>query len=114
MALPPPSQGGHGVITASYSPILGAIFRLSSMATQVQAVGTHSSHVCVTLTFYTPALFAFFTLCFGHDIPYHVHIPLANLYVLLPPMLNSIICTVRNKLVRERLSQMLLRTGQWQ
>ncbi|NWX12184.1 O52B2 protein, partial [Aegotheles bennettii] len=100
------------LIGVSYSLILRAVFKLSSKDAQLKAAGTCSSHACVLLMFYTPAFFSFFTHRFGHSIAHHVYILLANLYMLLPPVLNPIIYTMKNKFLREKVSQVLLGAGQ--
>ncbi|KFO97811.1 Olfactory receptor 52B2, partial [Calypte anna] len=97
------------LIGVSYVLILRAVFRLPSQEAQLKAVGTCSSHAFVIFIFYTPALFSFFAHRFGHEVPLSLHILLANLYVLLPPLLNPIIYTMKNKLIWEKVTQVLFR-----
>ncbi|XP_006117235.3 olfactory receptor 52K2-like [Pelodiscus sinensis] len=90
-------------ISVSYTHILRAIFSLSTMDARLKTFGTCSSHLGAILTFYIPCYFSAFAYRFGSDIPLHVHVLIASVYLLMPPMLNPIIYGVRTRQIRERL-----------
>ena len=65
----------------------------------------HVPSVSVSSWLFTPLLFTFLTHHFGHHVPWVVHVMFAILYLLVPPMLNPIICRVRTKQIRDRVIQ---------
>ncbi|XP_002693234.2 olfactory receptor 52N2 [Bos taurus] len=96
-------------IAVSYTMILGAVVSLSSTDARHKAFSTCTSHICAIVITYVPAFFTFFTHRFGgHSVPHHIHIIVANLYLLLPPTMNPIFYGIKTKLIREGVIKFLL------
>ncbi|KAL1774439.1 olfactory receptor 52B4-like [Sigmodon hispidus] len=99
------------LILVSYSLILYAVFRLPSRGARQKALGTCGSHLGVISMFYLPGIFTIITQRFGHHVPLHTHILLANVCMLAPPMLNPIIYGIKTRQIRERVLSTL--ASQW-
>ncbi|XP_067386092.1 olfactory receptor 52P1-like [Emydura macquarii macquarii] len=97
------------LIGLSYGLIIRAVLRISSKKAHQKALNTCTAHICVMLVSYTPKLFSALTHRFAQDIAAHVHILLANLYLLVPPMLNPIIYGVKTKELRDKVGKYICR-----
>ncbi|XP_067399596.1 olfactory receptor 52P1-like [Emydura macquarii macquarii] len=97
------------LIGLSYGLIITAVLRISSKKAHRKALNTCTAHICVMMISYTPILFSTLTYSFGQGIAAHVHILLANLYCLVPPMLNPIIYGVKTKELRDKVGKYICR-----
>ncbi|KAM7181128.1 olfactory receptor 52D1-like [Macrochelys suwanniensis] len=97
------------LIALSYGLIIRAILKMSSKTAHQKALNTCTTHICVMLTSYTPGFFTSLTHRFGQGIPPHVHIILADLTFLIPPMLNPIIYGVKTKELRDKVGKYICR-----
>ncbi|XP_001374889.3 olfactory receptor 52B4-like [Monodelphis domestica] len=95
------------LIVASYSMILHAIFRIPSQDARHKALHTCGSHVCVILLFYIPGIFTFLVQRFGRQIPPHIHILIANICMLAPPLMNPIIYGIKTKQIKNSIYHLL-------
>ncbi|NXE57738.1 O52K1 protein, partial [Casuarius casuarius] len=86
----------------SYLRILRTVLSLASKEERPKALGTCLSHICAILVFYTPVVLSSVIHRFGHHIAPCVHILMANLYLLFPPMMNPIVYGVKTKQIRDR------------
>ncbi|XP_053877115.1 olfactory receptor 52E2-like [Malaclemys terrapin pileata] len=93
-------------IAVSYTLILRAIFRLPTKDARLKTFGTCISHLCAISALYIPILFSSLTQRFGQNVPLHLRVLIASMYLLVPPMLHPINYGVRTKQIRGRLLQL--------
>ncbi|XP_050819540.1 olfactory receptor 52D1-like [Gopherus flavomarginatus] len=96
-------------IALSYGLIIRALLRISSKKAHQKALNTCTAHICVMIMYYTSGFFSTLIHRFGQGIAPHVHILLADLYFLIPPMLNPIIYGVKTKELRDKAGKYICR-----
>ncbi|XP_034617820.1 olfactory receptor 52E4-like [Trachemys scripta elegans] len=93
-------------IAVSYTLILRAIFRLPTKDARLKTFGTCISHLCAISALYIPDFFSSLTQRFGLNVPLHLRVLIATVYLLVPPVLHPIIYGVRTKQIQDRLLQL--------
>uniref|UniRef100_A0A8C3YBX9 Olfactory receptor n=1 Tax=Catagonus wagneri TaxID=51154 RepID=A0A8C3YBX9_9CETA len=90
-------------ILLSYVLILKAVLGIASRQEQLKALNTCVSHICVVLIFFVPVIGVSVVHRFGKHLSPIVHTLMADIYLLLPPVLNPVVYSVRTKQIRLRI-----------
>ncbi|XP_007092285.2 olfactory receptor 51Q1-like [Panthera tigris] len=91
------------LIVVSYALILRSVLRISSQGESFQALNNCLSHILAVLVLYVPLVGLSMTHRFAKHAPPIVHVILANIYLLAPPVMNPIIYSIKTKQIRQRI-----------
>ncbi|ELK19664.1 Putative olfactory receptor 51H1 [Pteropus alecto] len=91
------------ILLVSYILILQAVLSIASQEERLKALNTCLSHICAVLLFYVPLIGMTLIHRFGKHLSPIVHTLMANIYLLLPPVLNPVVYSVRTKQIRRRI-----------
>lgn len=81
----------------SYALILGHVLRIASQVERLRALSNCLSHILAVLVLYIPMVGVSMTHRFAKHAPRVVHVSMASVYVLAPPVMNPIIYSVKTK-----------------
>ncbi|XP_049636534.1 olfactory receptor 51F2-like [Suncus etruscus] len=95
------------LILLSYILIIKTVLSIASPEERKKAFSTCISHIGAVAIFYIPLISLSFVHRFGKGIPDYVHTMIADTYLLIPPVMNPIIYSVKTKQIRRALIKIL-------
>ncbi|XP_027716793.1 olfactory receptor 51Q1-like [Vombatus ursinus] len=97
------------LILVSYGLILHSVLGTASQAERFKALNNCLSHILAVLILYVPMVGLSMTHRFARHASPLVHVIMANVYLLSPPVLNPIIYSVKTKQIRQGILRLLCR-----
>ncbi|XP_067405093.1 olfactory receptor 51G2-like [Emydura macquarii macquarii] len=97
------------LILLSYVMILKTVLSIASHTERLKALNTCVSHICVVLLFYMPSIILTVIYTFGKNLSPFVEIVMGNAYLLLPPLINPIVYSVKTKPIRARIIKVFIK-----
>ncbi|XP_065279400.1 olfactory receptor 51G2-like [Emys orbicularis] len=91
------------LIFLSYVMILKTVLSVASHAERLRALNTCVSHLCAIVLFYLPHIGLSVIHRFGNSSSHLLQIFLGYVYVLVPPLMNPIVYSVKSKHLRARI-----------
>ncbi|XP_008587726.1 PREDICTED: olfactory receptor 51F1 [Galeopterus variegatus] len=95
-------------IVLSYILIIHSVLGIASTEERHKVFGTCVSHIGAVAIFYIPMMSLSLLYRYGRPAPKVVHSVMANVYLLLPPVLNPIIYSVKTKQIRKAMLSLLI------
>nr|XP_006203472.1 olfactory receptor 51F2-like [Vicugna pacos] len=87
--------------------LIKTILSIASPEERKKAFSTCISHIGAVAVFYIPLISLSFVHRFGKRAPAYVHTLIANTYLLIPPVMNPIIYSVKTKQIRKAVIKIL-------
>lgn len=101
------------LIAFSYAMIIRAVLGITSREEQARALNTCVAHFCAVLIFYIPLAGLSIIHRYGKNAAPISHSLMANVYLFVPPVLNPILYSMKNKAIRRGLLRLLCRRAAW-
>ncbi|XP_020823483.1 olfactory receptor 51F2-like [Phascolarctos cinereus] len=98
-------------ILISYVMIIRSVLNIASPEERQKAFNTCVSHITAVAIFYIPLVSLSLVHRYGRRAPPFIHTMMANVFLLIPPVLNPIIYSVKTKQIRRAISKHFIRKG---
>ncbi|XP_047609566.1 olfactory receptor 51F2 [Phacochoerus africanus] len=95
-------------ILLSYVLIVRSVLSISSSEGRQKTFNTCVSHLSAVGIFYLPLISLSLIHRYGHSAPPFVHTIMANVFLLIPPVLNPVIYSVRTKQIQKAIAKVIL------
>ncbi|XP_040278505.1 olfactory receptor 51G2-like [Bufo bufo] len=90
-------------IIISYIMILKVVLSIKANEAQIKAFNTCVCHLCAVMLFYIPLIGLSVVHRFGKNASHLIPILMADIYLLVPPVINPIIYSVKTKPIRQKI-----------
>ncbi|KAG8536894.1 hypothetical protein GDO81_025482 [Engystomops pustulosus] len=90
-------------IIVSYMMILKAVLNITANEARLKAFNTCVCHLCAVFLFYIPLIGLSVVHRFGKKASHLIPILMADIYLLVPPVINPVIYSVKTKLIRQKI-----------
>ncbi|XP_067413552.1 olfactory receptor 51G2-like [Emydura macquarii macquarii] len=97
------------LILLSYLMILKTVLSIASHEKRLKALNTCVSHICVVLLFYMPVLGLSVIHRFVKNFSPLVQTVMGYVYLLLPPLMNPIVYSMKTKAIRARIIRVFVK-----
>nr|XP_005313613.2 olfactory receptor 51G2-like [Chrysemys picta bellii] len=97
------------LIFLSYVMILKTVLSIASRAERLRALNTCVSHLCAVLVFYTSLISLAVIHRFGNSSSHLLQIFVGYVYMLVPPLINPIVYSMKSKHLRARIIRVFIK-----